>query len=90
MKTKKLSVLECQAQGELDSDVLSMLQRGVTWHMPLLPDRAQTWVQDDAREGRLLSVLSQEPDNFSGSDLYALCAEAASIPLYEESVNLSE
>jgi len=47
-------------------------------------------LQDSAREGRLLSVLSQETENFSGSDLYELCAEAASIPLYEESAGASE
>ena len=47
-------------------------------------------LQDNAREGRLLSVLSQETENFSGSDLYELCAEAASIPLYEESAGASE
>ncbi|CAL5228726.1 g11911 [Coccomyxa viridis] len=47
-------------------------------------------LQDTPSKGRLLSVLSQELDNFSGSDLYELCAEAASIPLYEESASLSE
>ena len=47
-------------------------------------------LQDTPSKGHLLSLLSQELDNFSGSDLYELCAEAASIPLYEESASLSE
>ena len=29
-------------------------------------------------------MLAQETEHFSGSDLYELCAEAASIPLYED------
>ncbi len=57
---------------------------------PLETEYAWAWLQDTPSKGRLLSVLSQELDNFSGSDLYELCAEAASIPLYEESASLSE
>ena len=41
-------------------------------------------MQDSAAQGSLLSVLAQETEHFSGSDLYELCAEAASIPLYED------
>ena len=41
-------------------------------------------MQDSAAQGSLLSVLAQDTEHFSGSDLYELCAEAASIPLYED------
>ena len=39
----------------------------------------------DNPPAKLLTRLSFDLDNFSGSDLYELCSEACSIPLYEES-----
>lgn len=52
-----------------------------------LPKRGHACLQD-APPQRLLSVLANDTAHFSGSDLYELCAEAASIPLYEESAQV--
>ncbi|CAK0782386.1 hypothetical protein CVIRNUC_005663 [Coccomyxa viridis] len=63
-------------------EILKLILSNHEQEMPYSVDPAL--LEDSAAQGSLLSVLAQETEHFSGSDLYELCAEAASIPLYED------